>query len=88
MGDVTSLVNEEENGGKSYIPNPNVMFELGFAVSTLGWNRCIMVSNESYGIIRNAPFDIRNHSIKGYLVGDRDLSLFTILTKGKDREIR
>lgn len=82
VGDITSIVSDEGINGKSFVPNPNVMFELGFAVSSIGWNRCIMVCNERYGIIGNAPFDIRNHLIKGYIVGEKDLSLFEIL-KGK-----
>lgn len=60
-------------------PNPNVMYELGFAVSTLGWNRCIMVWNSKYGNLSNAPFDIRNHTTVSYKKGKLELSFLNIL---------
>lgn len=60
-------------------PNPNVMYELGFAVSSLGWNRCIMVWNSKYGAVGKAPFDIRNHSTVSYKIGKNELSLYKVL---------
>lgn len=60
-------------------PNPNVMYELGFAVSALGWNRCIMIWNSKYGDLGKAPFDIRNHSTVTYEKGRKDLSLYVVL---------
>ncbi|WP_148293561.1 hypothetical protein [Azospirillum sp. B4] len=45
--------------------NSNVMIELGYALSTLGKERILMVFNEAYGDIRDAPFDLGfNHMIK------------------------
>ena len=61
------------------IPNPNVMYELGFAVSALGWNRCIMVWNSKYGNLNYAPFDIRNHSTITYYSGEQELSLYGVV---------
>lgn len=63
------------------IPNPNVLYELGFAVSALGWSRCILVWNEKYGDLSKAPFDIRNHSTIAYRIGKKDLSFYEILNK-------
>lgn len=60
-------------------PNPNVLYELGFAVSSLGWNRCIMVWNSKYGNLGRAPFDIRNHSTVVYRIGKSELSLYSVL---------
>ena len=60
-------------------PNPNVMYELGFAVSSLGWNRCIMVWNSKYGNLGKAPFDIRNHTTITYEKGEKDFSLYGVL---------
>ena len=60
-------------------PNPNVMYELGFAVSSLGWNRCIMVWNSKYGNVGKAPFDIRNHTTVSYKIGKKELSLYAVL---------
>lgn len=60
-------------------PNPNVMYELGFAASSLGWNRCVMVWNSKYGDLSKAPFDIRNHIATTYKRGRKELSLYSIL---------
>ncbi|WP_289871194.1 TIR domain-containing protein [uncultured Duncaniella sp.] len=40
---------------KRALPNPNVMFELGFAVRSLGWERIICVCNGEYGDIETLP---------------------------------
>lgn len=45
-------------------PNPNVLFELGYAVKTLGWERVICVSNKSFG--DSYPFDIEHNRITFY----------------------
>ena len=79
VGDVTSIVDSKDNNVKSFIPNPNVLFELGFAASSIGWNRCMIVCNERYSKINGAPFDIRNHHIRGYIVGESDLKLYAVL---------
>jgi hypothetical protein len=42
------------------IPNPNVMIELGYALSELGWERIIIVLNTSTGAPEDLPFDLRN----------------------------
>lgn len=39
-------------------PNPNVLFETGYAVARLGWERVILVLNESSGTIKQLPFDL------------------------------
>ena len=91
VGDVTSVVISGEKEGKAFIPNPNVLFELGYAASSIGWNRCLMVCNERYGNLNGAPFDIRNHHIRGYLVGEKELSLYAILKekiKGYDALVK
>ncbi|MHC0462899.1 hypothetical protein [Kosakonia cowanii] len=51
---------------KSY-PNPNVMFELGYAVSELGWNRIIALSNDLYNFKpEDLPFDINKQRVSPY----------------------
>jgi hypothetical protein len=45
--------------GNGAIPNPNVLVELGFAGGTLGWERIVLVVNESYGPVTALPFDLR-----------------------------
>ena len=48
------------------LPNPNVLFELGYAMCHLGWERIICIANESYGAITDMPFDIRQNRISKY----------------------
>lgn len=60
--DITPIT---EYKGKA-LPNPNVLFELGYAVCCLGWERIICVSNTTYGESNNMPFDIRQNRISQY----------------------
>lgn len=53
-----SIINKEVNSRKT--PNPNVLIELGYACSKIGWEKTICVFNSDYGKIENLPFDIRN----------------------------
>jgi hypothetical protein len=57
-GDVASLQRPS--------PNPNVLIELGYAISFLGWERIILFCNEIYGTDEKLPFDIRQHRRIGY----------------------
>ncbi|MBH8561755.1 hypothetical protein I8748_06110 [Nostoc sp. CENA67] len=51
---------------KRLTPNPNVLIELGFAASTLGWDKIICVVNTSQGQIEDLPFDIRGRRMCTY----------------------
>jgi hypothetical protein len=42
------------------LPNPNVMIELGYALSELGWERIALVINTATGSPDDLPFDLRN----------------------------
>ncbi len=44
--------------GEKYVSNPNVMFELGYALSTLDYERIIIICNEAYCKLRDLPFDL------------------------------
>lgn len=44
--------------GKKLTPNPNVMFELGFALSSLNFERVILICNTAYGELNELPFDL------------------------------
>lgn len=48
------------------VPNPNVVFELGYAKRALGPSRVIMVCNTAYGPVEDLPFDIRGKSVVPY----------------------
>ena len=59
-----SIINSSLNGKRT--PNPNVLFELGYAVKCLGWDRVICVFNSDFGDISELPFDLRNRRILTY----------------------
>jgi hypothetical protein len=66
------------NGPKDKVaPNPNVMFELGYAVARLGWDRIILVMNLENGPIDSLPFDLEKRRVTGpykAAVGEQDRS--------------
>ncbi|MCG9964901.1 MULTISPECIES: hypothetical protein [Shewanella] len=59
-----SIINGEGKGKKT--PNPNVLIELGYAVSQLGWERVILVQNTFYGEPEALPFDLRGRRVVTY----------------------
>lgn len=44
--------------GTKGIPNPNVMFELGYAIKSHGDRNIILIFNENSGHIKEMPFDL------------------------------
>ena len=48
-----------------FCSNPNVLFELGVAFQSVGWNRLILVMNENYGPVTKQAFDLahRRHPV-------------------------
>ena len=59
-----SIINSLSAGRPT--PNPNVLYELGFASAILGWERIIMIQNTAYGNIDMLPFDLRGRRILQY----------------------
>jgi hypothetical protein len=56
--DITTI-NKSAPVGQRRVPNPNVIFELGYAVAYLGWDRIVMLFNTFHGAFPDdAPFDI------------------------------
>lgn len=51
---------------EDYLSNPNVMFELGYAVATKTWENIVLIANIDACPIDRLPFDIRNRSIIPY----------------------
>ena len=45
--------------GAKKTPNPNVLIELGYAVSKLGWEHIICLFDSNTGSIEDLPFDLR-----------------------------
>ena len=58
--------------GQRPMPNPNVLFELGYAVKRLGWERVICICNEHYGEVKTLPFDVSKRRVKCYTLPPED----------------
>jgi hypothetical protein len=57
-------------GGK-WLPNPNVMIELGWAMHRPGWERVIGILNMASGAkVEDLPFDIRQRRIVTFVLSD------------------
>lgn len=68
--DVTPIYKASNEHPKSSA-NPNVIFELGYAVAQLGWNRIILLFNESFGNFPNdLPFDFDRHRASPYTLAE------------------
>lgn len=65
-----SIINQDYAGKKT--PNPNVIFELGYAIKSLGWEKVICVVNQEYGVLENMPFDIRHRRLLAYNLSIKD----------------
>lgn len=59
-----SIINQDYSGRKC--PNPNVLFELGYAVKLLGWERIICLFNTLTGDLLELPFDINHQRMLQY----------------------
>jgi hypothetical protein len=70
-----SIINSYERGieGRRLTSNPNVLFELGYAVAKLGWESIILVHNLASGSIEELPFDIRDRRPLTYTARPDDL---------------
>jgi hypothetical protein len=73
IGDVTLINSEQIADGKTKpTSNPNVLFELGYAVKSLGWDRVICLNDNSVNNIEQLPFDIRSRRVSGFNDRDQD----------------
>ena len=55
-----------EAGAKRPAPNPNVLFELGYAAKAMGFGRIVLVMNTAFGEHGLLPFDLRPKRITMY----------------------
>lgn len=62
IADVTPVY---DKNGES-LPNSNVMFETGYAISSLSDKRVILVSNSHYGKLESLPFDVKIRRVASY----------------------
>lgn len=56
-----SIINPDSDGKKT--PNPNVLIELGYAASKLGWERIVCLFDTNTGKIEDLPFDLRQKRV-------------------------
>lgn len=56
-----SIVNSNAEGRK--MPNPNVLVELGYATSKLGWDRIVCLFDGDTGCVEDLPFDLRQKRV-------------------------
>ncbi|MCM1060606.1 MAG: nucleotide-binding protein [Eubacterium sp.] len=56
-----SIINSSSKERKT--PNPNVLLELGYAASKLGWDKIICLFDSNTGKIEDLPFDIRQKRV-------------------------
>jgi len=63
---IEKLTNFFAQKSKRLTPNPNVLIELGFAASSLGWDKIICVVNTSQSQVEYLPFDIRGRRMCTY----------------------
>lgn len=59
-----SIINDGDKSRST--PNPNVLYELGYAVKSLGMSNVVMVQNTAFGDIQRLPFDLKLHRILTY----------------------
>ncbi|MCB0518991.1 MAG: nucleotide-binding protein [Lewinellaceae bacterium] len=67
-----TTINNDATEDKRKTPNPNVLVELGYAVSTLGWERIIILFNKNYGSFNDLPFDIDRHRATSFSIKDKN----------------
>ena len=62
VADISFVAKSADSGGGEYdlLPNPNVLIELGYALSELGSERIILVLNDATGGQDKLPFDLRH----------------------------
>lgn len=63
-------IDKDGNKKIKYMPNPNVMLELGYAAHVVSWDRVICVLNSDYGTPENMPFDIASRRLTPFSLKD------------------
>lgn len=79
LADITPTCNYQQilgNGRKvtKEVPNPNVLLELGYAMSALCVEYVIVAAHQGMWIPANMPFDINHRTIYSFTSSDCDLT--------------
>lgn len=72
---ICDLTTINSGGDESFrrTPNPNVLFELGYALSQVGWSRVVMLFNQEFGNFpSDLPFDIDRHRASPYKINSEN----------------
>lgn len=73
VADITTVT---QPGVTRPCPNPNVTYELGYAVGQLGWDRVILLFNQAHGDFPNdLPFDFIQQRASPYSLSESDSKL-------------
>lgn len=64
------ITDKDGNKKVKYMPNPNVMLELGYATHVVGWENVICVLNADYGAPEDMPFDIASRRLTPFSLKD------------------
>lgn len=80
LADITPVCSYQQilgNGSQvtKEVPNPNVLLELGYAMSALGAGYVIVAAHQGKWIPANMPFDINHRTIYSFTSSDCDLTL-------------
>ena len=71
LADLTLIGTAAEDATKQF-PNPNVVFELGYAARQLGFEAMVGVVNEAYGKVEGQVFDIKRRASLRYTAAEPD----------------
>lgn len=67
-----SLINSNDAASPRKTPNPNVIYELGYATALLGAQRVVLIFNTASGKTEDLPFDIRGRRISTYVLREKN----------------
>ncbi len=79
LADVTPVINYQKTSGNGMqvskeVPNPNVLLELGYAMSALGVGYVIVAARQGNWGPENMPFDINHRAIYSFTSSNCDLT--------------
>lgn len=63
LADLTYVAEAQSaDGRRKFLPNSNVMIELGQASASVGWKQVLLVMNKHFGGPEHLPFDLKNYA--------------------------
>lgn len=69
VADITTINRTQDHNPPRPCPNPNVVYELGYAVARRGWHRIIALFNKAHGQFpQDLPFDIAKQRVSPFLL--------------------